>query len=172
MGRAGAGRHPVRAMTLPEAVAGAIQAWAEFKADHRVVARALAFSHLAGILMGGGTAIFMDRSVLRVWRGTEAARAAVLEELGRAHHVVVPALAVVVLTGGLWTLSELDQFLASPLYWTKMGLIGLLLVNGYAMMRAERSARAGDARGWSRLRVTAAASLGLWFATLLAGRFL
>ena len=38
-------------------LAGAIQAWADFKADHRVVSRGLGVLHLSGILLGGGTAI-------------------------------------------------------------------------------------------------------------------
>lgn len=160
-------------VSLPDAVAGAIQAWAEFKQDHRVVSRLLAYSHLAGILLAGGTAITVDRGVMRAWRRAADARARVLEDLERAHRVVIPALVFVGLTGGLWTLSELDDFMASPIYWVKMGLVGLLILNGLVMLRAERAARLRPGDGeWRRLRAAAMASIALWFATLLAGRFL
>lgn len=159
-------------MTLPEALAGAIQAWADFKADHREVSRGLAFAHLAGIFLGGGTAITIDRAVRRAARGAAAVRAQVLDDLHGAHRVVVPALALVFVTGSLWTLTELDEFLGSWLYWLKMGLIACLLVNGYAMVRAEQSARAGSDAAWGRLRAGATISLVLWFAILAAGRFL
>ena len=52
-------------MLIPDALAGAIQAWADFKADHRVVSRGLSVLHLSGILLGGGTAIAIDRAVRR-----------------------------------------------------------------------------------------------------------
>lgn len=159
-------------MLIPDALAGAIQAWADFKADHRVVTRGLGALHLSGILLGGGTAIFLDRAVRRAAGATETARTFILEEMARGHRVIVPSLAVVFVTGVLWTLSELDEFLTSPVYWLKMGLIALLLINAMTMIRAERGVRAGDATAWARLRTTATLSLVLWFAILVAGKFL
>ena len=160
-------------MLLPDALAGAIQSWADFKADHRVVTRGLGALHLSGILLGGGTAIVIDRLVRRAAGATETARAFILDEMARAHRVVVPALVLVFATGALWTLSELEEFLSSPAYWLKMGLIVLLLVNGMVMMRAEREARAGNTpTAWARLQTTGTLSLVLWFAILVAGKFL
>jgi hypothetical protein len=84
----------------------------------------------------------------------------------------VPALALVFVTGVLWTLPELDEFMGSWLYWLKMSMVATLLANGYLMMRAERAVRAGRDAAWGRLRATATFSLVLWFAILAAGRFL
>jgi hypothetical protein len=159
-------------MMLPTAIADAIQTWADFKADHRVVARGLGALHLSGILLGGGSAIFLDRAIRRARGATDAARGFILDELARAHRVVVPSLVLVFATGALWTLSELDDFLSSPVYWLKMGLVAVLLINGVVMVRAERAAKSGDARGWSRLATTSTISLVLWFGILVAGKFL
>ena len=53
-----------------------------------------------------------------------------------------------------------------------MGLIALLLGNGYIRMRAENALQQGLAAGWDRFRRTSVASLVLWLAILLAGTLL
>ena len=63
-------------------------------------------------------------------------------------------------------------FATSVVFWTKMGLIALLLGNGYIRMRAETALRQGLAAGWGRFRRTSVASLVLWFVILLAGTLL
>lgn len=157
---------------LPDALAGAIQSWADFKADHRIVSRLLGASHLVGILLGGGTAITMDRLVSRAARTAAALRPQVLDELERAHRLVVPALVLVFASGFLWTLSELEEFLSKPTYWLKMGMVATLLVNGWLMMRAEAKARTGDESAWGTMRTTSHLSLALWFVILVVGKFL
>jgi hypothetical protein len=61
---------------------------------------------------------------------------------------------------------------ASGIFWTKMALVALLLTNGLAMRRAERSARDEPATGWSRLHRAAMVSLVLWFLIVFAGTVL
>jgi len=56
-----------------------------------------------------------------------------------------------------------DTYLNSWLFWTKMALVVLLLINGAVLWRAERRA------SWGTLRWTALASLTLWFLTTLIG---
>jgi len=68
--------------------------------------------------------------------------------------------------------AELGSFATSVVFWTKMGLIALLLGNGYVRMRAETALRQGVAAGWSRFRRTSVASLVLWLTILLAGTLL
>ncbi len=53
-----------------------------------------------------------------------------------------------------------------------MGLIALLLGNGYIRMRAENALQQGLAAGWDRFRRTSVASLVLWLVILLAGTLL
>lgn len=102
------------------------------------------------------------------------ARARQLAELARTHRAVVAALAVVLGSGALLALADVEVYATSAVYWTKMALVAALLANGFLMTRAERAAeRAGgvadtEAR-WGRLRAHALLSVALWFATLLAG---
>jgi len=53
-----------------------------------------------------------------------------------------------------------------------MGLITLLLGNGFVRMRVETALRQGLVAGWERFRRTSVASLVLWFLILLAGALL
>jgi uncharacterized membrane protein len=85
---------------------------------------------------------------------------------------VVAALAVVAASGALLFLADVEEYARSATFWTKMALVLLLLVNGWAMTRAERGLAAGGPRAdgrWGRMRAHAAASVLLWLATLLAG---
>jgi hypothetical protein len=52
-----------------------------------------------------------------------------------------------------------------------MGLVALLLTNGYVRLRAENVLRQGGT-AWITFRRTSAISLVLWFLILLAGAFL
>jgi hypothetical protein len=69
--------------------------------------------------------------------------------------------------------ADLETYLVSRIFWTKMALIVVLLVNGYRMTRLEAriasTPNAADAAGWTGLRVTAAVSMLLWFAIAFAG---
>jgi hypothetical protein len=86
--------------------------------------------------------------------------------------VVVPALAMIVATGLLMTLSDTETFLVSPVYWSKMALVGLLLLNGLALVAAERKAASEPPGTWLWLVLTSTASLVLWLATLFVGVWL
>ena len=69
-------------------------------------------------------------------------------------------------------LADLKTYLPSVVFWTKMGLIVLLIVNGYLKLRAEAALQSGALTAWGRLRSTTVVSLVLWFAVLLAGTIL
>lgn len=157
-------------------IAAAAAPWKDFYGDSKVAETAVLFAHLGALLVGGGLAIAADRATLRAVRGgrpldTETgvrARA----ELASTHVPVVVALAVVFASGALLFLSDVETFWGSPVYWAKMSLVALLLVNGFLMTRTERALAAaspGEAAPWGRLRVHAVASLALWLVTMLAG---
>lgn len=87
-------------------------------------------------------------------------------------------LSVIFASGLLLALADVKTFGPSPVYWTKMSLVALLLVNGTLLQRTEQKLRAGSLltqssaprqRLWSRLRFAAAASMALWTAIVLAG---
>lgn len=157
-------------MGIPAAMSHALETWSAFYGDHKLVAVTIRFLHLAAILVAGGTALAADRAVLRAWRGGEEEHASALALLRGSHSVVVPSLAVVVVTGALLTAADTDTFLNSRVYWVKLGLVGLLLANGAGMLAAEAAVRRGTP--WLALLGTAIASLGLWLALLYAGTLL
>jgi len=65
--------------------------------------------------------------------------------------------------------ADVETFLYSRIFWLKMGLMVLLLINGLLLLRGERQAQRGEPDAWARLHYTAVASLVLWFLTTLAG---
>ena len=130
------------------------------------------YLHLAGLVVGAGTALATDRRILGAALSGPSEGAALLPALRAAHRVVVPALAVVLLTGALMTASDTGTFFASPLYWSKMGLVALLLLNGLGLLAAERAVARERANGWRWLVLVSGASLVLWLAILFAGVWL
>ena len=87
------------------------------------------------------------------------------------HALVLGGLALSFASGVLLFLSDVDEFLGSPFFWLKMGLVGLLLLNGFVMTRTERALAGGgnETSLWARLRTISILSLTLWIATTLAG---
>ena len=77
-----------------------------------------------------------------------------------------------VATGALMTAADTATFFASRLYWSKLGLVALLLANGLGLLAAERALEHGRARSWRGLGIVSGASLALWLAILLAGVWL
>ncbi len=158
-------------MTPVAGVGALVARWAHFYSDRKAVSAGVTYLHLAGILLGGGMAIAADRTSLQLVPAAEPDLARELARLRAVHRVVLAGLAVTISSGLAILLSDLDTYLSSALYWTKMALVALLLLNGFVRLRAEqRLARGEDA--WRRFRVTSALSLVLWFSILLAGAFL
>lgn len=157
-------------IAAPEAT-GLIARWAQVYSDQKVVSAGVTYVHLAGILLAGGLAVASDRASLLLdpAQSTDVARQ--LERLYEVHRLVVAGLGLTITSGLLMLLADLQTFLPSVLYWTKMALVGVLLANGYVRLRAERRLREGG-NSWVLFRRTSAASLVLWFLILLAGVFL
>jgi hypothetical protein len=156
----------------PEALAKLVAPWASFYSHSKIAATIVTFLHIAPIVVGGGLAISLDRSTLRVSHDAADARARHLTELGSVHRFVIVALVVSFLSGIALLAADLETFLGSWIFWVKLGLIAALLVNGGIMTRVERSL-SGPAGGredqWRRLRVLAITSLVLWLTTTFAG---
>jgi len=138
----------------------ALENWASYFSNHAVVRTAIGFAHIAGLLAGGGFAISEDWAVLRGRR---------IVSLSGIHRVVILGLVAVTISGVLWLASDPDTFIHSKLFWTKMGLMALLLINGSLFVLAEKRIEVGDTSGFPKLKLTAMASLILWFLTTLAG---
>jgi hypothetical protein len=157
-------------MHVPAAISDALTWWAAAYGDHRLLSVSIRFLHIAGLVIGGGTAIVTDRAILRGARGSSDERVSAMASLHRSHRTVVPALVLVVSTGVLLSAGDLSTFLASRIYWVKLALVALLLVNGAGLVAAERLAARRDA--WRRLAFGSAASLTLWIVLLFVGTLL
>jgi hypothetical membrane protein len=127
------------------------------------------FAHVGGLVGAGGCAIAADRATLLAMSGHEAERLHQVEALAGTHRVVLLGLSFIVISGLLLFAADIDTFLYSRVFWTKMTLIALLLVNGAVLTSAERRASRGASDAWGRLRATAVASLTLWFLIAFAG---
>ena len=160
------------APTTSAALARLFEPWAHLYADSKLIATVVTFAHIASLLMAGGLAVATDRATLRALRLAANERGRHLEDLSGVHRLVVGGLALSIGTGLLLFASDVETFAGSWIFWLKMAMICVLLGNGYAMTKAERSLRADAAEtspAWTRLRRTALMSVALWYVITLAG---
>jgi hypothetical protein len=157
-------------MSVPAFLASTAAAWASYYGAHPMIALGVRWLHLSGLVTGGGAALVADRRVL----GARAAeRPGVLHGLASSHRFVVTGLGVMALSGALMAAADLETFLGSKLYWTKMGLVLLLALNGAAVYRSGRAASLHPSgRGWTWVRATSAVSLVLWLLLVFMGLWL
>lgn len=146
-----------------------VEVWASIYSNHAALRTAVEFAHVGGLVGGGGCAIASDRATFLALRQPPSARGLHLRSLSSVHRIVVIGLAATMASGVLLFASDLDTFLYSKIFWIKMGLVALLLVNGGLLLRAEHQAERGHDEAWSRLAWTSGISLALWFLTTLAG---
>jgi hypothetical protein len=154
------------------AVSHLLARWAHLYGQSRAVSATVTYVHLVGILSGGGVAIAADAAALRLSPQTVPDWPAELDRLAAVHRWVIGGLALVFASGLLLLLAEIDAFANSAVFWTKMGLVALLLGNGYARLRCELALRRGTLARWGWFRRTSIASLVLWFLILLLGTLL
>lgn len=149
-----------------------VEWWAHLYSDSKVLSAAVVFVHLGGILIAGGFAIAEDRAAVLLLRKSEPDYRRELPLIESVHVWVLGGLAVVAASGLLMLLADLHTYLTSVLYWIKMTLIVALLANGWLRLRAEHLLQDGMTSRRGLLLWTSLASIGLWFAVLLAGAFL
>jgi uncharacterized membrane protein len=154
-----------------EGLTALAHAWGEYYGDHKLLETGVTFAHIGGLIVSGGLAVASDRLVLRSAGPDPKARTVALDVLGTTPRAVVAGLTVVVLSGVLLFLADLDTFLTSWLFWAKMGLVAALLGNGLLLMKAEKilDVDAASPVGWTRLRRGATVSLALWLLITLLG---
>jgi uncharacterized membrane protein len=146
-----------------------LESWSSLYANHAALRTAIEFTHIGGLVAGGGCAIAADLATITVAREGSATLTTQLQLLKRTHGLVVLGLVALVISGLLLFAADVETFLYSRIFWLKMGLMVLLLVNGALMLRGEHQVKRGEPRAWARLHHTAAASLVFWFLTTLAG---
>jgi uncharacterized membrane protein len=159
-------------MAAPASLVALVQPWADLYSNSKLVSNAVMFAHLGGLLLGGGGAVAADRDTIRNSRTSEAEQACHLADLRLVHRIVLAGLLLTFLSGLLMLAADLETLLGLTVFWIKMGLIVLLLANGFLMTRVERTVRPGESPNWPRLRMVSAVSLSLWFAIVLVSTFL
>lgn len=154
-----------------EEVSRLAEPWSKLFGDHKSVSAAMTFLHLAPLIIAAGAAVASDRATLRVCRGDVADRARQLRERSSIHAVVLGGLALSLVSGVLLLLSDAQIYLVSIFLWIKLGLVAMLLANGFLMARTEKQLNGSGEDGplWRRMRTLAVLSMILWLATMLAG---
>jgi hypothetical protein len=156
----------------PEALVSMLGPWNDFYSHSKLAETIVTSIHVGGLVLGGGLAIASDRGTLRALRISINDRTHHTNELAAVHRWVLTGLVLVVISGLALLAADIETFWGSWIYWTKMALFVLLLVNGLVMTRAEGALRQNPAESspaWGRLRRTAISSLTLWFAITILG---
>jgi len=155
--------------------------WRRLYAHSPLLSTLILFGHLGGLFAAGGLTVAADRATLRLDPSDELDRRRHLSDLARLQRPVWIAFLVALFSGVLLFLADVEAFAASPIFWTKMALVALLVANAIftarldTALRREESAqevppRVNDrARRWRRRRVGALASALLWFGLVLVG---
>jgi uncharacterized membrane protein len=162
-------------MLIPPPPAGLIKLfapWNKFYSDSKLTETLVQFAHTAGLVVAGGIAIATDRMTLRAGAWTDADRRHHLDELAMLHRTVIAGLTITILSGLAMLTSDLETFLGSWIYWVKMLMVVLLLVNGAQMQNVETKLALDSSPAsphWARLRTNAIASITLWLSVTLAG---
>ena len=125
-----------------------LAAWSDFYSGSMVWRTLIQFMHIGGLLIGAGCAVAADRITL-LSKPDDAGTIKILEQ---THRIVLAGLAAMFLSGALMVAADFSHFITSKWFWTKMGLIVLLLGNGVRLSLAEQTAREGNPLGWPRLR--------------------
>ncbi|HWJ22178.1 MAG TPA: hypothetical protein VNS52_07485 [Gemmatimonadaceae bacterium] len=162
-------------MTVVHTLAHVLSPWQSTYSDSKVVSTAVTSVHLIALLFSGGLAIAADRATLLALRGSPGDRRRQLAALRDVHGPVLIALAILFASGVLLAAADVETFVSSPIFWGKLALVALLVVNGWVLQRTETKLRqALDAELappslWRRLRASTWLSIALWAATTLAG---
>lgn len=167
---------------MVERLVAVLSPWQAVYSNSKILPAVVTTVHLMALLFGGGLAVAADRATLRVGRRGAADQSVQLMELRAVHRPVLIALVALFASGVLLTAADLKTYLDAPIFWVKLALVALLLLNGVVLERTEARLRALAAREvvpteriahlWQRLRASSVCSLALWTATLVAGALL
>lgn len=161
------------------ALAQPFDPWNSLYSHSKLVSTTVITIHLGAMFLGGGLAVAADRATLRVAADRPDERARQLAEVSDVHRPVLIALACLFISGVAMALADLENFLTSPVFWIKLSLVTLLLINGALLQRSESTLRSMGASGdatvparWKRMRTFTVLSITLWIATFVAGSIL
>ena len=154
---------------MPSFIPHLVSWWAAFYSGSAVTRTLVSFVHIAGLVSGGGAAVAADRATLKATRNGLAVTRQQIDSIHNTHRIVFVGLAGVIVSGLLLFAADVDTYAPSKLFWLKMGMVALLMVNGAILVRVGRGRQSPDDRTRRTMRWTAGISLALWFLTTLAG---
>ena len=161
------------------ALAQPFEPWNSLYSHSKLVSTTVITVHLGAMFLGGGLAVAADRATLRVAAERPGERARQLAEISDTHRPVLIALACLFVSGVAMALADLENFLTNPVFWIKLSLVTLLLINGALLQRSESTMRRIGATAddtaplrWKRVRTFSVLSITLWIATFVAGSIL
>jgi hypothetical protein len=150
--------------------------WQKLYAHSTIVATLVLFGHLAGLVVAGALTFSTEAAALRLHPADAGARLRYLRVASPSRVAIALALALAMVSGFLLFLADLEAFAVSPVFWTKMLLVVLLLANAFIASRLDaRLFRENDVAPerhdglWRRRRASAWATAVLWFALVLSG---
>ncbi len=146
----------------------ALASWNSYYGNHQALSVTIRYVHLAALLVGGGTALAIDREIFRLRRSPVQAREATVARLNRAHVLVITSIVFIVASGFLMAAADVETYLVSPTFWIKMALVVMLLINGTVLARAGRTAAAVS----RRLTVASVVSAILWLVIVYVSNWL
>ena len=154
---------------MPSFIPHIVGWWAAFYSGSAVMRTLVAFVHVAGLVSGGGAAVAADRATLNATRRAAAITRAQMDTIHSTHRIVLLGLGAVIVSGVLLFAADVDTYALSKLFWLKMGLVALLMINGAILVRVGRGGQHPHESTRHTMRWTAGISLALWFLTTLAG---
>jgi diacylglycerol kinase len=155
--------------------------WRQLYAHSPLLSTLILFGHLGGLFAAGGLTVAADRATLRLDPSDALDRRRHLGDLARQQRPVWIAFLVALLSGALLFLADVEAFAVSPIFWTKMALVAMLVSNAAITARLDAALRReeaapGEARDagavamrWRRRRAAAVVSAVLWFGLVLTG---
>lgn len=154
---------------MPSFIPHLVGWWAAFYSGSAVMRTLVAFVHIAGLVSGGGAAVAADRATLKATRKGSSVSRAQIDSIHNTHRIVLFGLAGVIASGVLLFAADVETYAPSKLFWLKMGMVALLMINGAILVRVGRGRQSPDEDTRRTMRWTAGISLALWFLTTLAG---
>ena len=154
--------------------------WRRLYAQSPLLSTLILFGHLGGLFAAGGLTVAADRATLRLDPSDEIDRRRHLSDLARLQRPVWVAFVIALLSGALLFLADVEAFALSRIFWTKMGLVALLVANSLFTARLDAALRREESGSgqspadvstirWRRRRAGSAASALLWFVLVLVG---
>ncbi|HKP14754.1 MAG TPA: hypothetical protein VJT85_01755 [Gemmatimonadaceae bacterium] len=155
-----------------------VEPWRRLYSQSPLLSTVILFGHLGGLLAAGGLAVAAERATLRLDPNDDSERRRHLADLERLRLPVWSAFGVAVVSGALLFLADVEAFATSPIFWTKMSLVGLLIGTTCVTTRLDTALRRDDGmsrgsedheRRWRRRRAGAIVTAVLWFGLVLVG---